>query len=183
MYKKKILLLILTALLTGCQAMSVAECQQGDWQRYGQQDGSNGYAERWQVRTASCAKQGIPIDSKFYQSYLAEYQRSIIQYCQEENIFKLGLMGEARIDACPEPARTRLRPIYNVMQNYINNKKSLEAVNKDLNDLESRLNSPNATATADIKKIEQQYRQKRLDYQKLRDEQGQIQREIDLVRP
>ena len=181
MYKKKGCLIILTIMLTGCQAMTVAECEQGDWQKYGRQDGSNGYAERWQIRTASCAKQGIAIDSKFYQSYLAEYQKSITQYCQKDNIFQLGLIGEAKIEACPEPVRTQLRPIYTVTQNYVNNKKSLETVSKDLDDLEVKLDIP--LPAVELRKIEEQYRQKRLEYQNLREQQRQIQYEIDLIRP
>lgn len=167
--------------LMACQTMTVAECEQGDWTRYGQEDGARGYADRWQTRTNSCLKQGVPVSSSFYQSYLKSYRQSIQNYCQKDNIFQQGLIGEARIDACPEPNKTLLKPIYAVTQRYVQNKRELDYVNKQIVEYELKLKS--SSNNEEFRKLQDAYHLKRKEYQNLLKQQKQTEYEIDLIRP
>jgi Protein of unknown function (DUF2799) len=79
--------------------MSPAQCQVADWAQVGFQDGAQGRpAERFVALEQACAAAGIPSNSA---AYMAGRRDGLLDYCQPDRAFRLGLGGGGYNGVCP----------------------------------------------------------------------------------
>jgi hypothetical protein len=92
-------LLLLGALLSGCETMSPDECRLANWNEVGLRDGLAGQAlSVLDDRTKDCSKAGSRVDTNLY---LAGRERGLQNYCRLENAAPLGLDGKGYAGVCP----------------------------------------------------------------------------------
>ncbi len=94
MFKHRVLsLLLLTALLAGCESMSESECRVADWGRVGLNDGARGEPERrLAAYTEDCGKTGVVPNA---QAYRQGWDAGIKRFCTAANGWQEGLQGHA----------------------------------------------------------------------------------------
>jgi hypothetical protein len=99
---KKITLgiILLSALLSGCESMSPAECATANWRERGVQDGSRGSTDNAADYHESCSKAGVQMDLTSYRAGRAEGLQS---YCRLGNAINEGQAGRGYNDVCPAP--------------------------------------------------------------------------------
>ena len=85
--------------LSGCATLSVAECEQGDWQTIGYRDGKAGRDRDFVLKHhKACAKSHITPNNALWEQ---GRQQGLKQYCTPANALSLGRSG-SRINAvCP----------------------------------------------------------------------------------
>ncbi len=93
------LLLLSTLALSGCESMTVAECQVADWGRVGYADGARGESEsRLAAYSEDCGKAGVRPNA---QAYRQGWDAGIVRYCTAANGWREGLLGNgSRALAC-----------------------------------------------------------------------------------
>jgi hypothetical protein len=91
--------LILGALLSGCETMSPDECRLANWSDVGLRDGLAGQPlSLLDDRVKDCSKAGNRVDTSLY---LAGRERGLQGYCRLENAAPLGLDGKSYAGVCP----------------------------------------------------------------------------------
>ena len=92
-------LLLLGALLAGCETMSPDECKLAIWNEVGLRDGLAGQPlSLLDDRVKDCSKAGSRVDTS---QYLAGRERGLQGYCRLENAAPLGLDGKSYAGVCP----------------------------------------------------------------------------------
>ena len=100
-----ILPLLLLAQISGCAAMSKADCENGHWERIGHGVGSNGDRDSeaaFAKRADICATYGQGADQDAFDR---GHEAGIEQYCDIPNAVELGTRGVSpsnSVDTCPE---------------------------------------------------------------------------------
>jgi len=90
---RALLLLLLTALLAGCESMSESECKVADWGRVGLNDGARGEPERKLADyTEDCGKTGVVPNALAYRQ---GWDAGIKRFCTAANGWQEGLSGHA----------------------------------------------------------------------------------------
>jgi len=85
--------------LNGCKTLNKDECQTGDWETIGYEDGLRGeLRSRVGQHREACAKHHVKID---LQSYNTGYDSGVAQYCKAGNGYKMGLNGTVYNSVCP----------------------------------------------------------------------------------
>lgn len=92
-------LIVLTALLGGCESMSPSECATANWHERGVTDGRQGQPDNAADYHESCAKAGVQMDLASYRSGRTQGLQS---YCRPDNAIKEGLAGRPYNNVCPE---------------------------------------------------------------------------------
>jgi len=91
-------------ILASCASLSKSECQSGEWQATGYEDGSHGLtSSRFNAHVKACAKHGIAADNALY---TAGYQDGLEVYCQPEVGIELGLSTKHYRGVCPANLET-----------------------------------------------------------------------------
>jgi hypothetical protein len=92
-------LFIFVFILTGCATLSREDCERGDWQGVGLEDGRAGEpAGRYEEHVKACSEFGIRVDKR---RYLEGRSQGLIDYCHIENAFQTGLNGHEYQHVCP----------------------------------------------------------------------------------
>jgi len=90
------------AMAAACETgppMTPAQCQVADWAQVGFQDGAQGRpAERFVALEQACAAAGLPANGA---AYRAGRRDGLLDYCQPERAFRLGLSGGGYGGVCP----------------------------------------------------------------------------------
>ncbi|OEY94617.1 hypothetical protein BJI46_13450 [Acinetobacter qingfengensis] len=167
--------------LSGCQVMSATECEVANWADLGRQDGLKGYTSRIDSRVKSCNKKQIAVNATDRQQYQQAYQSAILQYCQPKNIYQLSIIGQGSISACPEPNRSRVRAIHDTASRYYNNKQDIESKRNNIRDIDRKIDK--VTDKDERYKLLEQQRQLSKDLNHLLEDQIQLERELELVKP
>lgn len=112
MNKFKLLLILATLALAGCETMTVSECQVADWGRVGFADGARGSSEsRLADHTESCAQAGVRPNA---QAYRQGWDAGILRFCTASNGWREGLQGNSsKASAC------RAQPGYEAFLHYL----------------------------------------------------------------
>lgn len=99
-------ILTLTLVATGLAACSTGNliseaptCGSQDWFENGRQDGVSGMASQADRLQKSCGK---AFDEETLVLYTNGYDSGMVEYCNPANAFKLGQMGAAVQNRCPE---------------------------------------------------------------------------------
>ncbi|MGQ5522064.1 DUF2799 domain-containing protein [Chitinimonas sp. PSY-7] len=94
---KKTLLMMAVLALSGCAAMSDAECRTGDWYGFGERDGRDGSGSRLGSYAQACQKVGILPDPA---EYSRGHERGLRTYCTPENGYRVGVSGQSYENVC-----------------------------------------------------------------------------------
>ncbi|WP_158228906.1 DUF2799 domain-containing protein [Chitinimonas sp. BJB300] len=104
---EKTLLVLAVLALSGCAAMSEAECRTGDWYGVGERDGRGGSGSRLGDYADACRKAGVLPDPA---EYSRGRERGLRTYCTPENGYRVGISGESYQSVCtPETQAGFLR--------------------------------------------------------------------------
>lgn len=99
MHARRLLLLALLAILSGCASLSETECRTGDWEDIGFRDGNRGAGEdRASDHAEACAEYGVQVDRK---AWKRGYRKGLDAYCTPENAVEVGLGGGNYGGVCP----------------------------------------------------------------------------------
>lgn len=105
-----IMALMAAGALSGCETMSPEECRYANWNDVGLRDGLAGKpVGLLDERVKSCAKAGMPVDTR---QYLGGRELGLRTYCQLDHAVPLGLNGDAYLGVCPPPIDVEFRRRY-----------------------------------------------------------------------
>lgn len=144
-------ILLCTALsslmLSGCQMMSVGECQTADWFKIGQQDGNAGQTDMLGRRVDSCRAQNVMIDPNDHVvgAYRAGYIQGVRNYCQPNRILDDALAGKDHVDVCPLQIQNGLRPFAQAGMRVYSANQRIDQIHSDQNRLSTELQNPKTT--------------------------------------
>ncbi len=97
---KQVVPIILFGFLTACSSTAeVTKSTDSDWGGVAQKDVNNGFPERSQEALLKLSKQ-TEISVEDYQAYKSAYQEALVEYCEIENAFKLGIANKPYTNAC-----------------------------------------------------------------------------------
>ena len=123
-----LLLLLLPALLAGCEALSPAECATVNWRQLGTQDGNRGRSDRAADYYESCQKAGIGVDVASYRSGRDEGLRN---YCQYGNAIREGLAGRGYGGVCPAPFDPTFRALHDAASQVLNSQREIQRLQNE----------------------------------------------------
>jgi hypothetical protein len=129
-------LIVLTALLSGCESMSPSECATANWRERGVQDGNRGQSDNIAAYHESCAKAGIAADAA---SYRAGRTQGLQSYCRLDNAIKEGLAGRDYEDVCPAPGGQNFKTLHAAAYREQEARKKLEQLQNDQKQWEQEL--------------------------------------------
>jgi hypothetical protein len=131
--------------LSGCQVMSVGECQTADWFKLGQQDGNVGQADIIGKRVDSCREQNVMIASNSVNAYRAGYGQGLRNYCQPNRILDDAMAGRDRVNVCPLEVQNGLRPFAQAGMRVYSAKQRIDQITNEQNSLSTELQQKQTT--------------------------------------
>lgn len=144
-YNTLICTTLASLMLTGCQMMSVGECQTADWFKIGQQDGNAGQSDMIGKRVDSCREQKVDIAQNSVGAYRSGYAQGVRNYCQPDRILDDGLAGRDRVDVCPLELQNGLRPFAQTGMRVYSANQSIDSIHSEQNRLRSELQDKKTT--------------------------------------
>jgi len=129
-------LMAMSALLSGCESLSPAECATADWRQLGIQDGRRGHTDRAADYYGSCAKAGIPVNVAVYRAGRTEGLQS---YCQPANALNEGLAGNSYEGVCPAPMDQNFRNIHGIAWREQDARKNLARLRREQDQMQAEL--------------------------------------------
>ena len=145
-YYKALLCMALSSLmLSGCQVMSVGECQTADWFKIGQQDGNAGQADNIGKRVDSCREQNVAIAPSSVNAYRSGYGQGVRNYCQPNRILDDALTGRDQVNVCPLEVQNGLRPFAEAGMRVYSANQRIDQINADQSRLSSELQQKQTT--------------------------------------
>lgn len=88
---KRILIIALAVIMSGCATMNADQCTMSDWHAVGYEDGSRGYtSDRFGQYRKACAKHSVAPD---FQAYQVGRKEGLVEFCQPSRGFNLGAAG------------------------------------------------------------------------------------------
>lgn len=133
-------------MLTGCQVMSVGECQTADWFKIGQQDGNVGQADMIGKRIDSCREQNVIVDpNNSVNAYRRGYGQGVRNYCQPNRILDDAISGKDRVNVCPLEIQNDLRPFAQAGLRVYSANQRIEQINSQQNQLSTELQQKQTT--------------------------------------
>lgn len=130
------LLLLLPALLAGCETLSPAECATVNWRQLGVQDGNSGRSDRVADYYESCQKAGIAVDVGRYRLGRDE---GLQNYCQYGNAIREGLAGRNYGGVCPAPFDPTFRALHAAATQVQNSQRDVKRLQSEQDRWQSEL--------------------------------------------
>ncbi len=91
--------LLCLGVLSGCSTLNENECRNANWTQIGIHDGQFGERTDLLARhREACSKYGLEADEA---AYFAGREQGLVQYCDLNNSFRLGLNGTRYKGTCP----------------------------------------------------------------------------------
>ncbi|MDE2422348.1 MAG: DUF2799 domain-containing protein [Gammaproteobacteria bacterium] len=131
--------------LSGCQIMSVGECQTADWFKIGQQDGNVGQADNIGKRVDSCREQNVAIASNSVNAYRTGYMQGLRNYCQPHRILDDAIAGRDHVNVCPLEVQNGLRPFAQAGMRVYSANQRIKQINDQQSRLSTELQQPQTT--------------------------------------
>lgn len=170
---KSLILLVALLALQGCASLSREECERGDWQGIGYQDGSRGYREsRFGDHLKACSEHRITPDFSLYQQ---GRQRGLEErYCLPGSGYHEGLSGSTYRDVCPASMKATFTAAYRYGQEIHRLQQGIDELGGEISQCDARIEE----IDQDIRQIRRQLRKA----QKLPDEKRRrLRRELRLA--
>jgi hypothetical protein len=125
-----IVVLLGTAVLSGCASMNADECANSDWTAVGYEDGSRGYtSDRFGNHRKACAKHGITAD---FQAYQQGRDEGLIEFCQPGRGYNLGASGGHYSGVCSADLEADFLDAYRVGQQLYTLRSNVNAANSEI---------------------------------------------------
>lgn len=157
-------------LASGCATLSKRDCLEGDWERVGRQDGTEGYTRaRFQKHGEACAEYGVVPDRSKYE---AGYKDGIAVYCTPSNGFRMGKQGGIYQSVCPAALEGAFLSRYRAGREIYQVEQQLQGLTQRMVTLEGQLDKE--TSDSGRRRIREQLYQ-------LRDERDQLQRRLTVL--
>lgn len=131
--------------LSGCQVMSVGECQTADWFKIGQQDGNAGQADLIGKRVDSCREQNVAIAPNSVGAYRTGYTQGIRNYCQPNRILDDAIAGRDHVNVCPLEVQNGLRPFAQAGMRIYSANQSIDQIHAEQSRLATELQQKQTT--------------------------------------
>ena len=131
--------------LSGCQVMSVGECQTADWFKIGQQDGNAGQDDNIGKRVDSCREQNVAIASNSVNIYRTGYMQGLRNYCQPNRIIDDAIAGRDRVNVCPLEVQNGLRPFAQAGMRVYSANQRIKQIDTEQRRLSTELQQPQTT--------------------------------------
>ncbi len=94
-----ILLLFLATVTSGCATYTREECSSGNWEKIGQQDGSDGRSpDRFDLHVKAC---GLDRSDASRATYMAGRDKGLAAYCTDARGYREGALGQKYLGVCP----------------------------------------------------------------------------------
>ena len=140
--------------LAGCAAMSKSECQLGNWQTVGFNDGARGaLVSRVGDYSQACSKYGVAPDLTAYRS---GYDSGLETYCRDGNGFAVGARGAQYEGVCPASLEPKFLEGFRVGHQLFEMQSSVSSLqaqisqdNYQLNECAERLAADQAAVVSD----------------------------------
>jgi hypothetical protein len=160
----------LSLLASGCASLSKRDCLEGDWERIGRQDASQGQPPtQLQKHREACTEYGVVPDKARYE---AGYQDGLAVYCTPSNGFRLGKEGALYQSVCPASLEGAFLARYRAGREIYQIEEQLRGISQRMITLEGQLDKE--TSEAGRRRI-------REDLYRLRDERDELQRRLTVL--
>ncbi|MDK2126078.1 DUF2799 domain-containing protein [Parachitinimonas caeni] len=160
------LLAVSSLLLSGCAAMSEAECRAGDWYGTGEKDGRDGRESRLGDYADACQKVNVIPNGD---EYARGRERGLRAYCTPENGYRAGRDGYTYRNVCPRELQgdflreyERGRARYELKRDIDNTERDMANWDREINLLNDKISK--ATTDDDRRK----FRRERENYERMR---------------
>ena len=137
--------IVSSTLLTGCQTMSMGECQTADWNKIGQQDGNAGRVDNIGDRVDSCSKNAVIVTPNNIHAYRLGYAQGLGYYCQPQRILDDALAGRNHLEVCPLPLQNGLYPFAQAGQRVYQANQKIDQLHSEQNSLSNELQDKKTT--------------------------------------
>lgn len=144
-YKLLVSMMLSCLTVSGCQVMSVGECQTADWFKIGQQDGNAGQADIIGKRVDSCREQKVDIAPNSVGAYRSGYAQGVRNYCQPNRILDDAIVGRDRVDVCPLEIQNGLRPFAQAGMRVYSANQRIDQINSEQSRLSTELQQKQIT--------------------------------------
>lgn len=107
-----LLILVTLCLLASCASVSKSDCETGDWERIGENDGDFGRSpDYFERHLEACAKHGVTPDKEAYE---LGYSGGLADYCSRRGGYEAGKRGSNYKGVCSEGYEEDFRIGYNL---------------------------------------------------------------------
>ena len=134
---KKLLLIALAVVLSGCASMNADQCAMSDWHAVGYEDGSRGYtSDRFGQYRKACAKHSVAPD---FQAYQVGRKEGLVEYCRPSRGFNLGASGGRYNGVCDVALEEEFLDAYRVGSQLHTLRSNVNRVNSAIASREQRI--------------------------------------------
>lgn len=145
----------LTALLAGCQTLSVAECNQGNWSEVGRRDGLEGRAPRYGQLLQECALQRATVLASAQPTYRAGHAEGLRVFCTAPVVLEKAVSTSVDLSVCPVTSIPLLTPYVQVGSKLRDAQKQLDSLRAERERLYRDLTSSKPAPTAQAQRLMQ----------------------------
>ncbi len=153
------LMVLCAVTLSGCQTLSIEQCQQGNWYERGRDDGLQGRAPRSSQLARECSVQRVQVPDTAFTTYRQGHAAGLAVYCTPPVLLEKSLRSDVSLALCPTAQVPALTPFAQVGANFRHNQRRLEQLRDErarlLRDLDSRPPLPDASRRNVILKLRQ----------------------------
>jgi hypothetical protein len=134
---KRILIIALAVIMSGCASMNADQCAMSDWHAVGYEDGSRGYtSDRFGQYRKACAKHSVAPD---FQAYQVGRKEGLVEYCQPSRGFNLGAAGGRYNGVCDVAMEEEFLDAYRVGSQLYTLRSNVNRVNGAITSREQRI--------------------------------------------
>ncbi len=131
------------AFLAGCATLSKSQCQTGDWQQIGFNDGALGQTSSlFADHQKACSEHGISIDRA---QYMQGYNRGLQQYCTPSKAAEVGIAGRTYRNVCQGARGDSFLRVYNAAKDVYDVDQEIERLQEQIEQITKKIADPATT--------------------------------------
>lgn len=158
--------------ITGCAAMSEAECRFADWRQLGERDARQGRAaDYFADRAEACREHGLPSDQAAYRS---GWRSGLDHFCTPDSGFRRGLAGDGYSDICPPGRERPFLAGYEMGLDIHRTQEDLSRLDREITALEDDLRDLEDHDGKEAGRIRDEIRRRQFDVRRLERELGRL---------
>lgn len=180
---KRIFVIALAVIMSGCATMNADQCAMSDWHAVGYEDGSRGHtSDRFGQYRKACAKHSVAPD---FQAYQVGRKEGLVEFCQPSRGFNLGAGGGRYNGVCDIAMEEEFLDAYRVGSQLYTLRSNVNRVNGAIASREQQIaeNVETIAAKQAILIAAETTVEDRVlilaDLKRLSEEQGELEAEID----
>jgi uncharacterized protein YceK len=135
---KRLVLLFLAVLLSGCATLSEDECASVDWYSLGYEEGTRGYdPSRISNHRKACAEYGVTTDAA---AYMEGHEEGARIYCRPANGYSLGLKGRKPGLSCDQDLVADFNEAYQTGLDIYQDRQAIRETQQQITNTEDQIN-------------------------------------------